>query len=179
IIVDLDGNDDEQPFKPSLREDRLEKATEYLRNNLEVIKEAICEDLFTILHKVEIMKLTTPEILEYKTSTTSGSNIALHIAAFSGYTEAVIGMVSKNSKFDHIRSDDGYTPLEIALLFITPGQKAVVEYLYSITINMNPTLYCIVSCQTVSSIEYTEIRITQHVWTRFFGSKAVCISKWN
>ncbi|KAI3950981.1 hypothetical protein MKW98_026435 [Papaver atlanticum] len=172
IIVDLDGNDDEQPFKPkleavyrdkfvfgkhdllleALREDKLEKATEYLRNNPEVIKEAICEDLFTILHKdvtwnvnmtfiEEILKLSTPDILEYKTSTNSGGDIALNIAAFRGYTEAVISMVSKNSKLAQIRNADGYTPLEIALLFVTPGQKAIVEYLYSVMRNVKPSLF--------------------------------------
>ncbi|RZC84820.1 hypothetical protein C5167_047612 [Papaver somniferum] len=89
----------------------------------------------------EIMKLTTPDILEYKTSTNSGGDIALHIAAFRGYTEAVISMVSKNSKLAQIRNDDGYTPLEIALLFVTPGQKAIVEYLYSVMRNVKPSLF--------------------------------------
>ncbi|KAI3988678.1 hypothetical protein MKX01_027042 [Papaver californicum] len=103
----------------ALREDKLEKATEYLRNNPEVIKEAISEDLSTILHKAvtwnvkmtfveEIMKLATPDTLEYKTSSSFGGDIALHIAAFRGYTEAVVSMVSKNSKLAQIRNDDGY-----------------------------------------------------------------------
>ncbi|KAI3994631.1 hypothetical protein MKX01_027521 [Papaver californicum] len=220
ITLDLDGNDDEddddddeKPNKPkseyiyrakfvygkhdllleALREDKLEKATEYLGNNPEVIKEAISEDLSTILHKAvywnvkmtfveEIMKLTTPDILEYKTSSSSGGDIALHVAAFRGYTEAVVSMVSKNSKLAQIRNDDGYTPLEIALLFVTPGQKAIVEYLYSVMKDGKPSQFlgsdgAKLLCYLIDANFHGSI--TQNVWTRVFGSKAACISKWH
>ncbi|KAI3908882.1 hypothetical protein MKW98_029432 [Papaver atlanticum] len=134
----------------SLRDDELGKAEEYLKKNPEVINEAISEDLSTILHKAvywniemtfieEIVELMTVDMLEYKTSSSCGGDNAVHIAAFRGYTEAVLAMVGKNSKLAQIRNDDGYTPLEIALLYVTPGQKTIVEYLYSVTKDVEPS----------------------------------------
>ncbi|RZC51389.1 hypothetical protein C5167_019808 [Papaver somniferum] len=134
----------------ALRDRDLEKAKEYLKKNPEVINEAICEDLSTILHKAvylnieitflkEIVELMKPDILEYKTNFHCGGDNAVHIAAFRGYTQAVVTMVSKNSKLAQIRNDDGYTPLEIALLYVTPGQKAIVEFLYSVTKDVDPS----------------------------------------
>ncbi|RZC91702.1 hypothetical protein C5167_027770 [Papaver somniferum] len=170
ITHDLDGNDDESPSEnqlkggyqakfvfgkhdllvEALREDDLQKASDYLVNNPEAINEAISEELHTILHKAvdwnikmtfieEIVKSMTPDILEYKTTSNYGGDNAVHIAAFRGYTEAVVTMVSKNSKLAQIRNDDGFTPLEIALLYVTPGQKAMVEYLYSVIKDVEPS----------------------------------------
>ncbi|KAI3845122.1 hypothetical protein MKX03_019789, partial [Papaver bracteatum] len=118
----------------SLRDDDLEKAKGYLKKNPEAVYWNI---EMTFIE--EIVELMTVDMLEYKTSSSCGGDNAVHIASFRGYTEAVLAMVGKNSKLAQIRNDDGYTPLEIALLYVTPGQKTIVEYLYSVTKDVEPS----------------------------------------
>ncbi|KAI3912002.1 hypothetical protein MKW98_010946, partial [Papaver atlanticum] len=106
-------------------------------------------DSYTVLHLaiyrktgkefVEgIVKLTPSEVLEYKTRDEEGFT-ALHFAAKNGNTKAAEMIVNKNSKLALIRSKLGLIPLEVALRHVTTGQKEIVKYLYSVTIDVNPS----------------------------------------
>ncbi|KAI3977409.1 hypothetical protein MKX01_000322 [Papaver californicum] len=77
------------------------------------------------------------ESLEYKSSDFGFT--ALHYAAQYGKLEVVVLMVDKNPGMPLILNKKGYTLLEIVVSFVTIGQKEVVEYLYSITKDADPT----------------------------------------
>ncbi|KAI3908796.1 hypothetical protein MKW98_029346, partial [Papaver atlanticum] len=132
----------------AIKDDDLEKTSEYLLSNPEAIKEGIAQDASTALHMAlywnkstvlveEIVKLMTPEILEYKTN--NEADTALHLSAFRGNTEAVVLLVDKNPRLTQIRNKDRYTPLEVALCFVTAGQTEIVVYLYSVTRDVEPS----------------------------------------
>ncbi|KAI3916846.1 hypothetical protein MKW92_019410, partial [Papaver armeniacum] len=63
---------------------------------------------------------------------------ALHFAAKNGNTKAAEMIVNKNSKLALIRSKSGLIPLEVALRHVTTGQKEIVKYLYSVTMDPSP-----------------------------------------
>ncbi|KAI3889247.1 hypothetical protein MKX03_026002 [Papaver bracteatum] len=184
----------------ALKENELEKANEYIRNNPEVINQGIARDSSTTLHMAlywkldmtfveDIVKLMTPIALEYKKT---NGNTALHIAVRRGTTEAVVMLVDRNPNLTQIRNNNRETPLELALRYVTVGQKEIVEYLYSVTRDVEPSPfaghdgarllckaidanfyggYSFGSCQTVSEIDYREITSTRNVWIRVVGSK--------
>ncbi|KAI3894199.1 hypothetical protein MKX03_003756 [Papaver bracteatum] len=124
------------------------KATEYLKHNPEAINEGITYDSSTALQMAidlgigtpiieEIVKLMKPKMLECKS--TEDGNTALHLAAWRGNTKVAVMLVNTNSKLPQIRSYSGKTPLESALGRFTVGQKEIVEYLYSVTRDEEPS----------------------------------------
>ncbi|KAI3940832.1 hypothetical protein MKW92_014392 [Papaver armeniacum] len=140
VAIYVHGKNDQ--LYEAISDNKLETVKEILQNNPEVVKEGITYDSSTALHMAifwrrdimivgEIVKLMQPEILEYKTS--ENGYTACHLAAMYGYAEAAKMMVHKNSKLTQIRDTRGRTPLEVALLYVTIGQKETVEYLYSVT----------------------------------------------
>ncbi|KAI3839800.1 hypothetical protein MKW98_010105 [Papaver atlanticum] len=131
----------------ALKGNELEKANEYIRNNPEVINQGIAHDSSTTLHMAlywkldmtfveDIVKLMTPVALEYKKT---NGNTALHIAVRRGTTEAVVMLVDRNPNLTQIRNNNRETPLELALRYVTVGQKEIVEYLYSVTRDVEPS----------------------------------------
>ncbi|KAI3966299.1 hypothetical protein MKW92_011223 [Papaver armeniacum] len=131
----------------ALKGNELEKAHEYIKNDPEVINQGIAHDSSTILHMAlywkldmtfveDIVKLMTPVALEYKKT---NGNTALHIAVRRGTTEAVVMLVDKNPNLTQIRNNNRETPLELALRYVTVGQKEIVEYLYSVTRDVEPS----------------------------------------
>ncbi|KAI3889244.1 hypothetical protein MKX03_025999 [Papaver bracteatum] len=131
----------------ALKENEFEKANEYIRNNPEVINQGIAHDSSTTLHMAlywkldmkfveDIVKLMTPIALEYKKT---NGNTALHIAVRRGTTEAVVMLVDRNPNLTQIRNNNRETPLELALRYVTVGQKEIVEYLYSVTRDVEPS----------------------------------------
>ncbi|RZC72375.1 hypothetical protein C5167_035572 [Papaver somniferum] len=124
------------------------KATEYLKHNPEAINEGITYDSSTALQLAidlgigtpiieEIVKLMKPKMLECKN--TENGNTALHLAAWRGNTKVAVMLVNTNSKLPQIRSYSGKTPLESSLGRFTVGQKEIVEYLYSVTRDEEPS----------------------------------------
>ncbi|KAI3906657.1 hypothetical protein MKW92_052980 [Papaver armeniacum] len=124
------------------------KATEYLKLNPEAINEGITYGSSTALQLAidlgrgtpiieEIVKLMKPKMLECKH--TENGNTALHLAAWRGNTKVAVMLVNANSKLPQIRSYTGKTPLESALGRFTVGQKEIVEYLYSVTRDEEPS----------------------------------------
>ncbi|KAI3858248.1 hypothetical protein MKX03_001049 [Papaver bracteatum] len=105
------------------------------RNNL--LLEGDCKKTIEFLKK-------NPTALEQGVTPTSDT--VLHVAIF-GKREMILNlqaaklMVKKNPGLLRILSKKGYTPLEIAVSFVTTGQKEVVKYLYFVTQDAYPTLF--------------------------------------
>ncbi|KAI3933747.1 hypothetical protein MKW92_027558 [Papaver armeniacum] len=146
VAVYVPGKNDQ--LYEALSTNDIEKVKEILKNNPEVVKEGITHDSSTVLHTAvhwkmdimiveEILKLMSPDVLEYKTK--KYGYTACHRAAIYGYAKAVVVMVKKNSKLTQIRDSNGSTPLELALQYPTLGQKEIVEYLYSVTRDEDPS----------------------------------------
>ncbi|KAI3853912.1 hypothetical protein MKW92_020507 [Papaver armeniacum] len=146
VAVYVPGKNDQ--LYEALSTNDIEKVKEILKNNPEVVKEGITHDSSTVLHTAvhwkmdimiveEILKLMSPDVLEYKTK--KYGYTACHRAAIYGYAKAVVVMVKKNSKLTQIRDSSGSTPLELALQYPTLGQKEIVEYLYSVTRDEDPS----------------------------------------
>ncbi|KAI3912540.1 hypothetical protein MKW98_021002 [Papaver atlanticum] len=131
-----------------LLEGDCQKIIEFLRNNPEALKQGVNETSYTVLHAAivkkremvlieEIVKLMSPELLEYK----AGQNdyTALHYAARYGNFEAVVLLVNKNPKLPLVLSKGGHTPLYVALQNCTIHQRKVAEYLYFLTKDADPS----------------------------------------
>ncbi|KAI3916847.1 hypothetical protein MKW92_019411, partial [Papaver armeniacum] len=147
------------PFSPNpheelwaaFRNDDWQMTNEYFKKNPEAIKEVLTTDSYTALHLVlnnklgmafvkGILELTPPEVLEYKTRDDGVGFTALHIAAKYGNIKAAEMMVNKNPRLPQIRSTvKGLIPLEVALRHVTIGQKEIVNYLYSVTRDVEPS----------------------------------------
>ncbi|KAI3934711.1 hypothetical protein MKW98_027342 [Papaver atlanticum] len=105
-----------------------EKASQFFQNDPQAIREVITEELETPLciavrknHVVfieEIVRLMPPEY---------------------GNLKAAEMMVIKNQKLTQIRNRDGRVPLAYALAYTTGAQKEIVEYLYSVTRDEDPS----------------------------------------
>ncbi|KAI3903927.1 hypothetical protein MKW92_047370 [Papaver armeniacum] len=104
--------------------------------------------LYTVLHFAisskremmlieEIVKLMPPEVLEYRTG--DDDETALHLAAQYGNIEAVVLLVNKNPRLRLLLTRQGFTPLDTALFNVSICQKEVVEYLYSVTKDVDPS----------------------------------------
>ncbi|XP_026412599.1 uncharacterized protein LOC113308343 isoform X1 [Papaver somniferum] len=86
----------------------------------------------------EVVKRMTPTAVAYRS--TECGDTALHTAGFYyGRTEAAKLMVNKNPTLTQIRNKEGLVPLEYALHYLTIGQKEIVEYLYSVTQDIDPS----------------------------------------
>ncbi|XP_026427163.1 uncharacterized protein LOC113323117 isoform X2 [Papaver somniferum] len=132
----------------ALKDNDLEKATEYLNNNPKAYEEGIAYDKSTVLHMAicwsrkkiieDIVNRMPPDGLGYKRSS-NHCHTALHLATFRGYTKVAKMMVDKNSILPQIRDEDRWTPLEYALSNVSSGQKEIVKYLYSVTRDVEPS----------------------------------------
>ncbi|XP_026437589.1 uncharacterized protein LOC113335768 isoform X2 [Papaver somniferum] len=124
-----------------------EKANKFFQNDPQAIREVITEELETPLciavrknHVIfieEIVRLMPPEVLEYKIKNSNFT--ALHLAIQYGNLKATEMMVKKNRKLTQIRNRDGRVPLAFALLYTTGAQKPIVDYLYSVTRDEDPS----------------------------------------
>ncbi|KAI3891353.1 hypothetical protein MKX03_031449 [Papaver bracteatum] len=141
-------------YKPD-RDDLLlkgdsEKTIKFLKKNPEALKHGITSNSNNVLHAAiyrkrgmmlieEIMKLMSPELLEYR----GGDNdfTPLHYAAQMGNFEASVLLVKNNPKLPHLPDKRGFTPLDIALRNVSKDQKEVVDYLYSVTKDADPSSF--------------------------------------
>ncbi|KAI3830625.1 hypothetical protein MKX03_016457 [Papaver bracteatum] len=124
-----------------------EKASKFFKNYPQAIREVITEELETPLHIAlgknhlvfieEIIRLMPPEVLEFKKKNSEFT--ALHLAIKYGNFKAAEMMVKKNQKLTQIRNSDGRVPLAYALAYTTGAQKEIVEYLYSVTNDEDPS----------------------------------------
>ncbi|RZC90105.1 hypothetical protein C5167_044738 [Papaver somniferum] len=124
-----------------------EKANRFFENNPQAIREVVTEELETALHIAvhrnhsvfieEIVRIMPPEVLEYKIKNSKFT--ALHLAVKYGNLKAAEMMVKKNQKLTQIRNSDGWVPLAYALAYTTGAQKEIVEYLYSVTNDEDPS----------------------------------------
>ncbi|XP_026442268.1 uncharacterized protein LOC113341725 isoform X2 [Papaver somniferum] len=124
-----------------------EKASKFFKNNPQAIREVITEELETPLHIAisknhlvfieEIVRLMPPEVLEFKKKNSEFT--ALHLAIKYGNLKAAEMMVKMNQKLTQIRNCDGRVPLAYALAYTTGAQKEIVEYLYSVTNDDDPS----------------------------------------
>ncbi|KAI3867189.1 hypothetical protein MKW92_020685, partial [Papaver armeniacum] len=64
---------------------------------------------------------------------------ALHSAAQYGNFEAIVLLVTKNPRLALLIDNRGFTPLDIALQNVTIYQKEIVEYLYYLTKDVDPS----------------------------------------
>ncbi|KAI3935145.1 hypothetical protein MKX01_031412 [Papaver californicum] len=146
VAIYVPGKNDK--LYEALSTNKIDTVKEILKNNPEVVKEGITHDSSTVLHTAvhwrmdimlieEIVKLMSPDILEYKTN--KYGYTACHRASIYGYAKAAVVMVNKNPKLTQIRDYSGSTPLELALQYHTVGQKEIVEYLYSVTRDEHPS----------------------------------------
>ncbi|KAI3862142.1 hypothetical protein MKW92_020622, partial [Papaver armeniacum] len=119
-----------------------EETIKFLKNTPEALTHGITLSSNNVLHAAiygkrgmkligEIVNLMSPELLEYK----GGDNdyTALHYAAQHGNVEAAELLVNKNPRLRLLVEKKGYRPLDIALQNVSRNQKEVVEYLYSVT----------------------------------------------
>ncbi|KAI3859504.1 hypothetical protein MKW98_027101 [Papaver atlanticum] len=125
-----------------LYEGDCQKTIKFLRNNPEALKQGVTHDSYTVLHVAifrkremvlieEIVKLIAPELLEHKAG--EYESTALHLAARHGNLEEVKLLVNRNPKLLCIHDKNGLTPIQVAVVNITNGQKEVTEYLYPVT----------------------------------------------
>ncbi|RZC90102.1 hypothetical protein C5167_044732 [Papaver somniferum] len=124
-----------------------EKASKFFKNNPQAIREVITEELETPLHIAisknhlvfieEIIRLMPPEVMEFKKRNSEFT--ALHLAIKYGNLKAAEMMVKMNQKLTQIRNSDGRVPLAYALAYTTGAQKEIVEYLYSVTNDEDPS----------------------------------------
>ncbi|KAI3992387.1 hypothetical protein MKX01_015099, partial [Papaver californicum] len=125
-----------------------EKTIEFLNNNPEALQHGVTRNSFTVLHVAiyrkremklinEIVKLMTPELLEYRAG--EYNSTVLHLAAQYGNAEAVVLLVNNNPRLPLLLDKRGFTPLDIAIGNVTIDQKEVVEYLYSVTQDADPS----------------------------------------
>ncbi|KAI3862149.1 hypothetical protein MKW92_020629 [Papaver armeniacum] len=130
-----------------LKEGDYKETIAFLNNNPETLEQGVTRNSNTVLHVAiykkreiilieEIVKLMSPELLEYKGGEYDFT--ALHYAAQYGNTKAVALLVNKNPKLPLLLDKRGFTPLDLALRNVSINQKAVVEYLYSVTKDMDP-----------------------------------------
>ncbi|XP_026407129.1 uncharacterized protein LOC113302440 isoform X2 [Papaver somniferum] len=163
---DGDGNNDEETpevgkdgvleakYYPDrnniLLEGDCKKTIEFLKKNPTALEQGVTPTSDTVLHVAifgkremilveEIVSMMSQESLEYQSSDYGFT--ALHYAAQYGNLKAAKLMVRKNPGLLRILSKKGYTPLEIAVSFVTTGQKEVVKYLYFVTQDVYPTLF--------------------------------------
>ncbi|KAI3903942.1 hypothetical protein MKW92_047385 [Papaver armeniacum] len=131
-----------------LKEGDYKETIAFLHNNPETLEQGVTRSSNTVLHVAiykkremilieEIVKLMSPELLEYKGGEYDFT--ALHYAAQYGNTQAVALLVNKNPKLPLLLDKRGFTPLDLALRNVSINQKAVVEYLYSVTKDMDPS----------------------------------------
>ncbi|KAI3975828.1 hypothetical protein MKX01_015376 [Papaver californicum] len=66
---------------------------------------------------------------------------ALHTAAIEGNTRVAELMVSKNGALTQIRDNYGRVPLHTAAKYFYDGQKEVMQYLYSVTRDNDPSIF--------------------------------------
>ncbi|KAI3921428.1 hypothetical protein MKW98_013362 [Papaver atlanticum] len=100
----------------------------------DVLHCAVIENQLVALE--EILKLMPPEAPDYQTR---AGDTALHVAAAYGYTAAAKLLVNKNATWTQIRDKKGRVPLELAVRYVTAGQRETVKYLYSVTWNVEPS----------------------------------------
>ncbi|KAI3845826.1 hypothetical protein MKX03_020323 [Papaver bracteatum] len=133
-----------------LYEGDCQKTIKFLRNNPEALKQGVTHDSYTVLHVAifrkremvlieEIVKLMAPKLLEHKAG--EYESTALHLAARHGNLEAVKLLVDRNPKLLCIHDKNGLTPIQVAVVNITNGQKEVIEYLYPVTKAVDPDMF--------------------------------------
>ncbi|RZC93657.1 hypothetical protein C5167_007693 [Papaver somniferum] len=129
------------------------KAKEYLHDHQTIIKDifltrdsrkeinlillsAHYDHQYTFLDK--FLELVPPETLEYMNS--NGDTI-LHFAAISGGIKIVKSLVEKHPNLTQIRSNNelSVVPLVMAVTSDRDGQKEVIEYLYNVTRDEDPS----------------------------------------
>ncbi|KAI3950976.1 hypothetical protein MKW98_026430 [Papaver atlanticum] len=131
-----------------LKEGDCQETIAFLNNNPETLEQGVTRNSNTVLHVAiykkreitlieEIVKLMSPELLEYRGGEYDFT--ALHYAAQYGNIEAVVLLVNKNPKLPRLLDKRGFTPLDLALRNVSINQKDVVEYLYSVTKDMDPS----------------------------------------
>ncbi|KAI3949484.1 hypothetical protein MKW92_042560 [Papaver armeniacum] len=89
----------------------------------------------------ELVKIMPLEALEFKE--TKDGDTVLHLAAVSGITEAAKAIVKVNPRLTQMCNDSGWVPLLSAASYVSSSskehQKEMVEYLYSVTRDDNPS----------------------------------------
>ncbi|KAI3890445.1 hypothetical protein MKW92_028236 [Papaver armeniacum] len=85
----------------------------------------------------KLVGLVPPKALEQKDS--KYGYTALHTAAMEGNTEIVKLMVKTNPLLTQIRDNYGRVPLHTAAKFVSEGQEKVLQYLYSVTRDDDPS----------------------------------------
>ncbi|KAI3991460.1 hypothetical protein MKX01_000547 [Papaver californicum] len=86
-----------------------------------------------------LVGLMPPNALEKKDSKYGFT--ALHTVAMEGNTRIARLMVTKNGSLTQIRDNKGRVPLHTAASYVSDGQKEVVQYLYSVTRDNDPSLF--------------------------------------
>ncbi|KAI3950845.1 hypothetical protein MKX01_021966 [Papaver californicum] len=87
----------------------------------------------------ELVKLMPPEALELQDNV--DGNTALHIAAREGNKSVAKAIVDKNCNVTQIRDKSQKLPLLTVALFVTPGQKDTIEYLWRVTEKKDPKVF--------------------------------------
>ncbi|KAI3862150.1 hypothetical protein MKW92_020630 [Papaver armeniacum] len=124
-----------------------EETIKFLKNDPAALTHGVTTASSTVLHIAlykrremklirEIIELSSPELLEYRAGVKD--NTALHYAAQHGNLEAAVLLVNKNPRLPLILNKSGESPFEVAINSISHGQKEVIEYLYSQTIDLYP-----------------------------------------
>ncbi|KAI3838911.1 hypothetical protein MKX03_002687 [Papaver bracteatum] len=153
IVYDFDGL---EPLCQALEEEDWETASRYVRNNQTAIEQifrakdlkneieflctaALSEEQWVLVE--EIAKLAPPEALEL-VYTATGFTL-LHLAAMYGNIKIVKALVNKNPRLTQIRSSTGMgtemVPLTYAAVSASDEQKEIMEYLYPITRDDEPS----------------------------------------
>ncbi|KAI3935146.1 hypothetical protein MKX01_031413 [Papaver californicum] len=167
-------------YKPD-RDDLLvkgdcEKTIEFLKNNHEALTHGVTRGSYTVLHLAiskrremvliaKIVELMSPELLEYQAG--EYNYTALHSAAQDGNFAAVVLLVKKNPRLPQIPDKRGLTPLDIALYHNSIDQKEIVEYLYSMTKDVDPTRF---------TGEHGAFTLCKLIECNFYGELALYLS---
>lgn len=85
----------------------------------------------------ELLKLIPLEVLELQE--TKYGYTALHTVVVEGNVEVAKTMVEKHSKLTQLRERNGSVPLKVAADYVTDRQEEMVNYLWSVTRNEEPS----------------------------------------
>ncbi|KAI3862138.1 hypothetical protein MKW92_020618 [Papaver armeniacum] len=124
------------------------KTIQFLKNNPEALTHGVTRSSSTVLHVAiyskremklieEIVRLSSPELLEYRAG--DQDKTALHYAALFGNAKAVALLVTKNPRLPLLHDKRGFTAFEVAISIVTRDQKEILECLYPLTIDVDPT----------------------------------------
>ncbi|KAI3892627.1 hypothetical protein MKX03_023246 [Papaver bracteatum] len=125
-----------EPLIDAIKLLNWKKAEEYLNDHETVIRDIFRRRDSGLEIKTILLRTGAAKALDF--AKPNGVTI-LHTAAAFGDIKLVKALVKKNPNLTQIRADEHGLPLAIEAISFTDGQKEVLEYLFSVTRNEDPS----------------------------------------